>query len=586
MHLNALDWLIIVGYFIVVGGIGLWFSRRAGSGEDEFFVSGRNLPWWLAGFSMVATTFATDTPNLVANLVRDSGVKGNWIWWAFLLTGLVTVFLYAKLWRRSGVLTDISFYELRYSGKPAAFLRGFRAVYLGLLFNVIVMANVTLAAVKISNVLLGIDPYITIILCCVLTAAYSSAAGLWGVVATDLILFFVSMIGAIGAAYFALQIPEVGGLSGLLAHPDVQPAMAIFPEAGNWEELLPLLIIPFAVQWWSVWYPGAEPGGGGYIAQRMLAAKDEKNAFYSTFFFNIAHYAIRPWPWILVGLASIIVFPTLDDIQTAFPYADPSLIENDMAYPAMLTFLPNGMLGIVIASLAAAYMSTISTHLNWGASYLVEDGYKRFIKRDAAPKHYVFIGRIVTVVLMILACLLSFSLKSALDGFSILLQIGAGTGSIYLLRWFWWRVNAWSEITGMAVSFLMALIFFFPLYGMYDPWQEIVIGVAITTASWLIVTFITPHTDKATLQAFYDKIKPLGFGWDKVVDTRGYSAPGEFTAALLCIFLGCFTVYGALFAVGSFIYGNLIAGVSLGVISAASLVCIFKLLPRFSFLND
>ena len=586
MHLNSLDWAIIAGYFILAAAIGLWFSRRAGQGEDEFFASGRNLPWWLAGLSMVATTFATDTPNLVTNLVRTDGVKGNWVWWAFLLTGMVTVFLYAKLWRRSGVLTDISFYELRYSGKPAAFLRGFRAVYLGLLFNVIIMANVTLAAVKISNLLLGIDPFVTVVFCCILTAAYSSAAGLWGVVLTDMILFVVSMVGAIGAAYYSLGHPAVGGLSGLLANESVQKATNIFPDFTNIQEMLPLLIIPLAVQWWSVWYPGAEPGGGGYIAQRMLAAKDEKNAFMSTFFFNIAHYAIRPWPWILVALCSIIVFPSVQDIQQAFPYADPNLVKEDMAYPAMLTFMPNGMLGVVIASLAAAYMSTISTHLNWGASYLVEDFYKRFWNNCASPKHYVNIGRIVTVVLMVLACLLSFALKDALEGFTILLQIGAGTGSIYLLRWFWWRVNAWSEITGMVVSFIVAIVFKFVIPDAFNSWQEITIGTAITTVSWLLVTFITPATNRETLQAFYDKIRPVGFGWGKVVEVKDAGNPGEFTAALACIFFGCMAVYCALFATGSYIYGNIAISVILAIASAASLFFIFKLLPKISFSKD
>ncbi len=586
MHLNTLDWLIIGGYFAIAAFIGLWFSRRAGKGDEEFFASGRNLPWWLAGLSMVATTFATDTPNLVTDLVRKDGVKGNWVWWAFLLTGMVTVFLYAKLWRRSGVLTDISFYELRYSGKPAAFLRGFRAVYLGLIFNVIIMANVTLAAVKISNLLLGIDPVVTIVFCCILTAAYSSAAGLWGVVLTDMILFVVSMVGAIGAAYYSLGHPDVGGLSGLLANESVKQATHIFPDVSNLEELLPLLIIPFAVQWWSVWYPGAEPGGGGYIAQRMLAAKDEKNAFFSTFFFNIAHYAIRPWPWILVALCSIVVFPTVESIQQAFPYAEARLIKDDMAYPAMLTFMPNGMLGVVIASLAAAYMSTISTHLNWGASYLVEDFYKRFFNDQASPKHYVNVGRLATVVLMILACLFSFTLKDALEGFTILLQIGAGTGSIYLLRWFWWRVNAWSEITGMAVSFIVALVFHFALPEVFPAWQELTIGTAITTLSWLAVTFITPVTNQATLQAYYDKIRPIGFGWGRVVKVTDDGAPGEFTAAVACIFLGCSAVYCALFATGSIIYGNLAAGVFLAGVSAVSLFIIFQLLPKISFSNE
>ncbi|MBI1388841.1 MAG: Na+:solute symporter [bacterium] len=589
MHVSTLDWSIVIVYFAVVAAVGFYFTQRAGRDESEFFVSGRNLPWWLAGVSMVATTFATDTPNLVAGLVREHGVAGNWAWWAFLLTGMVTVFFYAKLWRRSGVLTDISFYELRYDGKPAAFLRGFRSIYLGLVFNVIIMANVTLAAVKISNLLLGLSPYVTVTICCVVTALYSGASGLWGVVATDFLLFIVSMTGAIGAAYYALQLPQVNGLSGLLSHDAVRGAMHIFPDFNNWDEVVPLLIIPFAVQWWSVWYPGAEPGGGGYVAQRMLAAKNERHAFLSTFFFNLAHYAVRPWPWIIVALASIVVFPNAADIKAAFPYADPSLVQEDMAYPAMLTFLPSGMLGLVVASLAAAYMSTISTHLNWGASYLVEDFYKRFVRSDAPAGHYVSVGRVITGVLMVLACLMSFALESALQSFNILLQIGAGTGLIYLLRWFWWRVNAWSEITGMVVSFVIAIDFqiFFPLMGWTQPpdWQQMVIGVAVTTASWLFVTMITRPAKKETLQNFYNLIRPYAWGWRGAVDVSQAEGEGGFTASLACVVLGCLGIYSALFCVGYLIYGNTGLAAGLALVCAVSMVGVFKILPRIQFLD-
>lgn len=579
MHLGVWDWLILFAYFAFALTIGLIFTRRASKGLDEYFVSGRSLPWWLVGTSMVATTFATDTPNLVTNLVRENGVKGNWAWWAFLLTGMVTVFLYAKLWRRSGVLTDIGFYELRYSGKAATFLRGFRSVYLGLVFNCIIMAIVTLAAIKISGVLLGLDKYTTILICCAITVIYSCTAGLWGVVVTDLFLFFMAMAGSIGAAYYLLSMEEVGGLSGLLAHPDVQPALNVLPDFSKWEELIPLLIIPFAVQWWSVWYPGAEPGGGGYVAQRMLASKDERNSMLAVLWFNVAHYAIRPWPWILVALASIIVFPDVASMREHFPNVDPALIQDDMAYPAMLTFLPAGLLGLVVASLAAAYMSTISTHLNWGASYLVEDFYKRFIKQDADPRHYVLVARIVTALLMVIAVWFSFQLETALQGFTILLQIGAGTGSIYLLRWFWWRVNAWSEITGMAVSFGMALFLEFGLSEMAS-WQKLTIGVAVTTASWIIVTLLTPPTERSVLQSYYDKIRPIGAGWNRVVDTSQAQPDTGLTEAIACIFLGCAAVYSALFATGSFIYGNLIAGAILTVVCLAAATGIVKLLPK------
>ncbi len=578
MELSLLDWCVVAAYFLVTLSIGVYFSRRAGRATDEFFVSGRNLPWWLVGTSMVATTFATDTPNLVTNLVRTGGVKANWSWWVFLLTGMVTVFFYAKLWRRSGVLTDITFYELRYSGKAATFLRGFRSIYLGLLFNVIVMANVTLAAVKVSNILLGLDPYTTIIICCTVTAAYSAFSGLWGVVVTDLLLFVVSMTGAIGAAYYAVNLESVGGLSGLLAHPNVTGQLAILPDFSKWEEVVPLLIIPFAIQWWSVWYPGAEPGGGGYIAQRMLASKSEKHSMKATLWYNIAHYAIRPWPWILVALASLVVFPDLDALRQQFPDVNPDLVRDDLAYPAMLTFVPAGMLGIVVASLAAAYMSTISTHLNWGASYLVEDFYKRFISNQQSEKHYVMVGRIITVILMVLACGLSFWLQDALQGFTILLQIGAGTGSIYLLRWFWWRVNAWSEITGMFVSFAVAFIFEFGFPDVVH-WQRLTIGVAITTASWLLATFLTPSTKQDVMQSFFDKVKPMPLGWKKVVNTEGYTGQGELTSGLICVMCGCFAVYFALFGLGYFLYGNVLITIVLAALCIASAVGVIRFMP-------
>ncbi len=585
MLLNGLDWFIILGYFILALSIGLIFARRAGKDIDEFFVSGRNLPWWVVGTSMVATTFATDTPMLITNLVRTRGVSGNWAWWAFLLTGMVTVFLYAKLWRRSGVLTDIGFYELRYSGKAAAFLRGFRAIYLGFVFNVIVMAIVTLAAIKISGILLGFNKYTTVLICGIITAIYSSTAGLWGVVVTDLFLFVMAMTGSIGAAYYALSHEKVGGLSGLLSHPEVQNSISILPDFTRWEEVVPVFIIPFAIQWWSVWYPGAEPGGGGFVAQRMLASKDEKNSLLATLWFNVAHYAVRPWPWILVALCSIAVFPTLDDLRMRFPDLEEGFIAHDLGYPAMLTFVPHGMLGLVIASLAAAYMSTISTCLNWGASYLTDDYYRRFVKPDADQKHYVLFARMATVVLMICACALSFALGSALQGFEILLQIGAGTGLIFLLRWFWWRVNAFSEITAMVVSFVMALYFKFvhpsvAPNALLESWQELVIGVAITTFSWLLITYITPKTERQVLQQFYDKIRPMGRGWSKVVDTTKGEGQAGFTPAILCICLGCFAVYSALFATGYYIYGLYTLAVVLTVVCLVSAVGIFVLLPR------
>ena len=380
MQLSTLDWSIIAGFFIVSLIIGIITSRKAGSSSAEFFLSGRNMPWWLLGISMVATTFSADTPNLVTDIVRKNGVSGNWVWWAFLLTGMLTVFVYSKLWRRSGVLTDLEFYEIRYGGKSAAFLRGFRALYLGVFFNVMIMATVCLAAIKIGGVMLGLSPLQTLAIASVVTVLYSSLGGLRGVIITDFFQFVLAMIGTIWAANVLLDLPQVGGLDALLAHKEVASLTNFLPDFSDTESLIPLLIIPLAVQWWSVWYPGAEPGGGGYIAQRMLAAKDEQNAMGATLLFNISHYALRPWPWIIIALCSVVVFPNLESIQAAFPHIDPSIVNDDLAYPAMLTFLPAGLLGLVIASLVAAFMSTISTHLNWGSSYVVNDFYQRFVK--------------------------------------------------------------------------------------------------------------------------------------------------------------------------------------------------------------
>ena len=436
MRLTTLDWIVMAAYAALALSIGLYFARRAGTETDEFFLGGRSMPWWLLGTSMVATTFSTDTPNLVTDLVRTGGVSQNWIWWAFVITGMCTVFFYAKLWRRSGMSTDVGFYELRYSGKPAAFLRGFRAVYLGVFFNTMIMAAVTLAAIKIGGVLLGASKYEVVLLAGTVTAIYSASSGLWGVVVTDMILFVIAMVGSFAAAWYALAQPEVGGLLGLFSHPALEGKLSLLPDFSDWRTASTVFIIPIAVQWWSTWYPGAEPGGGGYVAQRMLAAKDESHAMKATLWFNIAHYALRPWPWIIVALASLIVYPTLESIQIAFPHVDPSIVRHDLAYPAMLVFLPSGVLGLVVASLAAAYMSTISTHLNWGASYLVDDVYRRFLAPEEEEAHYVMIGRIATVGLVVFASAVSLWLENALQAFQILLQIGAGTGLVFLLRWF------------------------------------------------------------------------------------------------------------------------------------------------------
>lgn len=411
--LETLDYAIIIGFFATTLIVGLLVAKKSGKSSSEYFLSGRNMPWWLLGISMVATTFSTDTPNLVTDIVRNQGVSGNWVWWAFLITGLLTVFVYAKLWRKSEVNTDIEFYELRYGGKPAKFLRGFRAVYLGVIFNVMAMSAVTLAAIKIGQIMLGLTPLETIGYAGLVTVIFSTIGGFKGVVYTDFILFFAAMAGGIGAAYYCVNLPEVGGMEGLMANEAVIDKINILPDFNDTTTLITLLIIPLAVQWWSAWYPGAEPGGGGYIAQRMLAAKDENHAIGATFFFNALHYALRPWPWILVALASIVVYPDIASIHEAFPNIVESKLGDDLAYSAMLTKLPSGLLGLVMASLIAAYMSTISTHLNWGSSYVVNDFYARYVKPKASQKELVNVGRISTVLLMVVSSGVALLLTNA-----------------------------------------------------------------------------------------------------------------------------------------------------------------------------
>ena len=536
------------------------------------------MPWWMLGISMVATTFSADTPNLVTNIVRENGVSGNWQWWAFLLTGMMTVFFYAKLWRRSKVLTDLEFYELRYSGKPAKFLRAFRAIYLGVFFNVMIMASVCLAGIKIGGILLNLSPFECVFYSSVITVFYSSLGGLRSVVITDLIQFVLAMVGSIWACIYILNLNDIGGLQSLINNPLVIDKLAFFPELSDKETFLTILIIPIAVQWWAVWYPGAEPGGGGYIAQRMLSAKDEKNAIYSTLLFNVAHYALRPWPWILIALSSLIIYPTLTDISSAFPLVDESIIGNDIAYPAMLYLLPSGLLGLVLASLIAAFMSTISSHLNWGASYISLDFYKRFINKKASEKQIVLVGRISTIFLMIIAGFFALNLSDALGAFQILLQIGAGTGSIFLLRWFWWRVNAYSEITGMAVSFLLAIYFQWfhsDLTGIeLASYEKLLWSIFITTSSWILVTLLTKPSDNRILLEFYNRIKPYGIGWNGFLKSNNIKKTGNNEDSsmkdLLLMFLGIITVYFGLFGMGYFIYNKLLIGSIMIIISLTS----------------
>ncbi|GGX18211.1 sodium:solute symporter family protein [Aquimarina muelleri] len=594
MILTTLDYIIIASFFLTTLIIGIVVSKRSGKNTSEYFLSGRNMPWWLLGFSMVATTFSTDTPNLVTDIVRQDGVAGNWVWWAFLLTGLLTVFVYAKLWRKSNVTTDMEFYTLRYSGKPASFLRGFRSIYLGVVFNIIAMAAVNLAAIKIGQIMLGLTPVQTVLIGGLVTTFFSSVGGFRGVIYTDFVLFFVAIIGAVGAAYYLVNLPEVGGLSNLVTHPNVSDKLSFFPDFSNTEALIGVLIIPLAVQWWSSWYPGAEPGGGGYIAQRMLAAKNENHAIGATFFFNIMHYALRPWPWILVALASLVIYPDIASIQEAFPNIESSKLGHDLAYSAMLTMLPAGLLGLVLASLGAAYMSTLSTHLNWGSSYVVNDFYKQQIKKDASEKELVNVGRITTVVLMVTSAVFALFLTNAKQLFDIILMFGAGTGLVYILRWFWWRINAWSEISVMFSAMLIPLVLTFtPLgdvlfgyvddsgvvtSGVFPSWFRFISMVIVTSIVWIVATYLTKPEPKETLRSFYENIQPGGPGWKKVVDEANADGveiirdKGKWTvpSGILAMLLGCVLVYSCLFTVGNLLYGDYTKASITGLIATVS----------------
>ncbi len=591
MHLHLIDWVIVALSLAICFVPALFFGKRAGKSTSEFFVSGRSVPWWLAGLSMVATTFSSDTPNLVTDIVRRKGVAGNWVWWAFVLTGVSTVFFYAQLWRRSGVMTDLEFYEIRYSGKAASFVRGFRSVYLGLFFNCMIMATVNLAACKIAGVLFGMPRWETLVICGVLNVVFATHSGLWGVLVIDMIQFFIKMTAVIAAAYFALQLPQVGGLHGLveklsaLKGPNGLNYLNVLPDfRNNWDLAVAVFIMPIAVQWWAAWYPGAEPGGGSYIAQRMLASKSEKDSLGAVLFFNLAHYVLRPWPWILVGLCSLIVYPQLSDIQRAFPNLDPNLIGHDIAYPAMLKFLPVGFIGLMVGGLIAANSSTILTHLNWGASYLVHDFYRRFIRRDRTEKHYVLVGRLVTVFLFFCASGTVYLLDTAKDAFDIIVQVGAGTGLLYLMRWFWWRVNAWCEVVAMVSSFAVSIV----LLVMHrngvaiSTHKGLMITVFFTTVCWMLTAFWGPETDRRTLIDFYRKVKPFGPGWSEIRKEAGVS-PAEARATgqniplgLLGWVSGCTVIWSALFTVGNFLYGrtNYALGL-LAVFVASGMVLLF-----------
>lgn len=586
MHLSALDWVIAIIAVAVCFIPALFLGKKSGQSTSEFFASGRSVPWWLAGLSMVATTFSSDTPNLVTDIVRRNGVAGNWVWWAFVLTGVATVFFYARLWRRSEVLTDLEFYEIRYSGNAASAVRGFRAVYLGLFFNCMIMASVNLAACKIASILFGLERWQTLLFVGLLNVAFAAHSGLWGVLVIDMIQFFIKMTAVIAAAYFAVKLPQVGGLDGLVTKlsatkgPEGINYLNVLPDfTNNWDMAVAVFIIPIAVQWWSVWYPGAEPGGGSYMAQRMLASKSEKDALGAVLFFNIAHYVLRPWPWILVGLASIIVYPQLSDIQAAFPNLDPKLLGHDIAYPAMLKFLPAGFVGLMVGGLVAANSSTILTHLNWGASYLVHDFYRRFLKPSEEERHYVFAGRVVTVLLFLLSSAVVYLLDTAKDTFDIILQVGAGTGLLYLIRWFWWRINAWCEVVAMVSSFLVSIGFLIlKKSGGQVPStaNSLLITIAVTTVCWVLAAYLAPATDRKTLIEFYRKIRPAGPGWEPIREAAGISKAeaaqsGEsIPLALLGWVAGCVAIWSSLFTVGNILYGRTSAALLMGAVFVVS----------------
>jgi len=597
MILHPIDWIIAAACLLVCFLPALAFGKRSGKSTSEFFASGRSVPWWLAGISLVATTFSSDTPNLVANIVRTQGVAGNWQWWAFTLTGVATVFFYARLWRRSEVLTDLEFYELRYSGKPAKAVRGFRAIYLGLLFNCMIMATVDLAACKIANVLFGMNRWETLAVVGTLNVIFAAHSGLWGVMVIDMLQFFIKMAAVIAAAYFAVELPQVGGLSGLVSKlsaargPGGLHYLNMLPDfKSNWELAVAVFVMPLAVQWWAVWYPGSEPGGGSYVAQRMLASKSEKDALGGSLFFNLAHYILRPWPWILVALASIIVYPTTEDIHKAFPNVDPTLIGPDIAFPAMLKFLPAGWIGLMVGGLIAANSSTILSHLNWGASYLVHDFYRRFLKPSETEKHYVRAGRLATVLLFVLSSALVFVLQTAQEAFYLMLQVGAGTGLLYLLRWFWWRVTAWCEIVAMSSSFAISAVFFvLTRRGLsIGADQQLLLTVIATTVCWIVTAYFGPQTDKQTLIDFYKKVQPFGPGWRRIrveagisdAEAAAWAKTDNFPLALLGWLAGTVLIWAALFTVGNFLYGRLGYAYGLLAVSVASGTVLISVVRR------
>ena len=572
MALTSLDWTIIVVYFGVILGIGLAYYRRAGTSVDQYFLSGRSLPWWLAGTSMVATTFAADTPLAVTGLVARDGIAGNWIWWNAALGSTLAVFLFARLWRRAGILTDVEFAELRYTGRPAAFLRGFRALYLGLPMNFLVMGWVNLAMAKIFLVTLGWDRLTAVLVSLAFTGLYCSLSGLWGVVVTDFIQFTLAMSGTIALAWFAMRLPEVGGIAGLReALPDSTfqflPALGLSGTDATQALTLPAtaFIAYIGVQWWASWYPGQEAGGGGYIAQRMMSARDERHSLLATLWFTVAHYCVRPWPWILVGLASVVLYPDITDREAGYV-----MVIRD--------HLPSGWRGLLLGAFFAAYMSTIGTQLNWGCSYVINDFYRRFVRPDAGDAHYVRASRIATIVLMVLGGITTFYLDSIRQAWEFILESGAGIGLVLILRWYWWRVNAWSEVTAMvapAIGFAYLKLFTdvaFPTSLFYL--------VGWSTFWWLLITFLTPPEPLPHLIAFYRRVRPGGPGWRRIAAAAGEPAPEAIGSLIVNWIAGWVMVYASLFGVGALILDSVGAAVPYAICATAAAVVIHRNLSR------
>jgi len=559
MVLTTLDWIFIAAYFIASAAIGLWYSGRGGRSVSEYFLTGRSLPWWLAGTSMVATTFAADTPLAVAGLVARNGIAGNWIWWSAAFGSMLTVFFFARLWRRAGILTDVEFAEIRYTGRPAALLRGFRALYLGLPINCVVMGWVNLAMAKILSITLGWDELTAVMISLAITGIYSALSGLWGVVVTDFAQFVFAMLGTIALAWFALDLPAIGGLSGLV---EKVPAGTLdFVPSFSSGGVVGLVALPLAsfltyvcVQWWASWYPGQEPGGGGYVAQRMMSAKDERHSLLATLWFSVAHYCVRPWPWIIVGLASMVLYPTITDKEAGYVMV-------------MRDHLPSGWRGLLLGAFFAAYMSTISTQLNWGTSYIVNDFYRRFVRQSETEAHYVWVSRITTLLLMVLSGIVTFYLDSIRQAWEFVLESGAGIGLVLILRWYWWRVNAWSEIVAMiaaaigyaAVKAFTTLVF---------P-SSLLVVVGVTTVSWLVVTMLTPPEPDDHLIAFYRRTRPDGPGWARIAAQAGGPAPGRLGGLLVDWIAGVVLVYAVLFGLGHLLLGSVL--IALGCLAAAAI---------------